>query len=89
MGFWKSAGIRAIKTVFQTAASLMSVSTFIQEINWISVLSASLLSGLISICTSIATGLPEVNLAQAQAQTAQANAQTQAADPETGQREEP
>ena len=56
----KAAAIRAIKTVAQTAAAIMSTSAMLSEINWVSVLSASLLAGILSILTSIA-GLPEVN----------------------------
>lgn len=56
----KAAAIRAIKTVAQTAAAIMSTSAMLSEINWISVLSASVLAGILSILTSIA-GLPEVN----------------------------
>ena len=54
----KAAGVRAIKTVCQTAVALLGTSTMIQEIDWIMVLSSSLLAGIISILTSIA-GLPE------------------------------
>lgn len=55
----KAAAIRAIKTVAQTAAAIMSTSAMLSEINWVSVLSASLLAGILSILTSVA-GLPEV-----------------------------
>ena len=55
----KAAAIRAVKTVAQTAAAIMSTSAMLSEINWVSVLSASLLAGILSILTSIA-GLPEV-----------------------------
>ena len=56
----KAAAIRAIKTTAQTAVAIMSTSAMLSEINWISVLSASVLAGILSILTSIA-GLPEVN----------------------------
>lgn len=56
--WWKCAGMRAIKTVAQTAVALLGTSTLIQEIDWVMVLSSSLLAGIISILTSIA-GLPE------------------------------
>lgn len=59
--FLKAAGIRALRTVAQTALSLIGVGTFISDINWVQVLSASLLAGIISILTSIVTGLPEVD----------------------------
>ena len=55
----KAAAIRAIKTTAQTAAAIMSTSALLSEINWVSVLSASLLAGILSILTSVA-GLPEV-----------------------------
>ena len=57
--WWKAAGIRAIKTVAQTAVATIGASVLITEINWFVVLSASLVAGLISLLTSIA-GLPEV-----------------------------
>ena len=56
----KAAGIRAIKTVAQTAVALIGVGTVMSDINWIQVGSASLLSGILSLLTSIA-GLPEVD----------------------------
>lgn len=54
-----AAGIRAIKTMAQTAVSIISVGTVMQDIDWMMVLSATALSGILSILTSIA-GLPEV-----------------------------
>ncbi len=60
----KSAGIRALKTVAQTAVALISVGKFMSDIDWMQVLSASLLAGILSILTSIA-GLPEVKQANA------------------------
>lgn len=55
----KAAGIRAIKTMAQSAISIIGVCTVMSEVNWIMVLSATLLSGILSILTSIA-GLPEL-----------------------------
>lgn len=56
----KAAGIRAIKTVAQTAVALISTNAIgITDVNWIAVGSAALLAGVISILTSIA-GLPEI-----------------------------
>lgn len=57
--WFKCAGIRAIKTVAQSAVSLISVGTFMSDINWVMVGSASLLAGILSLLTSIA-GLPEL-----------------------------
>lgn len=54
------AGIRAVKTVAQTALSLIGTSVVIADVDWMMILSASALSGVVSILTSIATGLPEV-----------------------------
>ena len=56
----KAASIRAIKTVAQAAVALIGVGTVMSDINWIQVGSASLLSGILSLLTSIA-GLPEVD----------------------------
>lgn len=55
----KAAGIRAIKTVAQTAVGVIGASALISEVNWLTVLSASLLAGILSLLTSVA-GLPEV-----------------------------
>ena len=56
----KCAGIRAIKTVCQTAIATIGTSAVMSEVDWVLVGSASLLSGILSILTSIA-GLPEVD----------------------------
>ena len=55
----KAAGIRALKTVAQTAIATIGASATMGEVNWVMVGSASLLSGIISILTSIG-GIPEV-----------------------------
>ena len=60
--WFKAAGIRAIKTVAQTAVATIGTSAVIGEVNWLTVGSASLLAGILSLLTSIA-GLPEVEAA--------------------------
>lgn len=57
--WWKAAGIRAIKTICQTAVATIGTATVLEEVNWIMILSASLLAGILSLLTSLA-GLPEV-----------------------------
>lgn len=56
----KCASIRALKTICQTAIATIGTSAVMSEVNWVLVGSASLLSGILSILTSIA-GLPEVD----------------------------
>lgn len=60
----KSALIRAIKTVCQTAVAMIGTSAVLEAVDWQMVLSASLLAGVLSILTSLA-GLPEVQLTEA------------------------
>ena len=57
--FWKAAGIRAIRTVCQTAVATIGTTAVLQDVNWIMVGSSALLAGILSILTSIATNLPE------------------------------
>ena len=56
----KAAGVRAIKTVAQTAISTIGTCAAMHEVNWVLVASASVLAGILSVLTSIVTGLPEV-----------------------------
>ena len=57
--WFKAAGIRAVKTTAQTAVATIGTSAVIGDVNWAVVLSASALSGILSLLTSVA-GLPEV-----------------------------
>ena len=55
----KAAGVRAVKTMAQTALSMLTVGQAVMEVNWINVLSVTATAGIISILTSIG-GIPEV-----------------------------
>ena len=57
--WFKAAAIRALKTIAQTAVATIGTTALIDEVNWLGVLSASMLAGVLSILTSLA-GLPEV-----------------------------
>ena len=67
--FWKAVGIRALRTICQTAVATIGTAAVIADVDWKMVISASLLAGLLSVLTSIATGLPEVELAKEAPQT--------------------
>ena len=59
-GFWKAAGYRALKTVFQTAISMIPAAISIVEVQWLTVASTSLLAGLVSFLMSVANiSVPE------------------------------
>ena len=58
--FWKATLNRAVRTIAQTAVAMIGTATVLSSVDWKVVLSASLLSGILSLLTSIATGLPEV-----------------------------
>lgn len=58
--FIKATLIRAIRTVCQTAVATIGTAFVISDVNWWVVISASVLAGILSVLTSIATGLPEV-----------------------------
>lgn len=55
----KAAGVRAIKTMAQTAVALIGTSAFVNSVDWKMVISGAIVSGIVSILTSIA-GIPEV-----------------------------
>ncbi|MBO5040712.1 MAG: hypothetical protein J6D09_06425 [Clostridia bacterium] len=57
--WFHAAGIRALKTFAQTAIAMLGTSMLLSEVDWLSLLSASVLSGLLSLLTSV-VGLPEL-----------------------------
>jgi len=59
--FWKATSIRALRTICQTAIAIIGTATLMSDVNWQMVVSASALAGILSVLTSIATGLPEVD----------------------------
>lgn len=58
----KAAGVRALRTVCQTAIASIGTAAVLSEVNWAMVASASVLAGILSLLTSVATGLPEVEV---------------------------
>lgn len=59
--WWKAALVRSVKTICQSAIATIGSATVLGEVNWTMIVSASLLSGLVSILTSVA-GIPEVKV---------------------------
>ena len=59
--FWRCALIRAFRTFLQTFIATSGTATFLSDVQWVQVLSASVLAAVLSIATSIYTGLPEVD----------------------------
>ena len=59
--FLKAAAIRAVRTICQTAVAMIGTSLVLADVNWWAVASASVLAGILSLLTSVATGLPEVD----------------------------
>ena len=59
VNWWRAAGIRALKTVCQTAVAMVGTSLVLEQVNWTAVASAAILAGVLSLLTSLA-GLPEV-----------------------------
>ena len=62
--FIKASLIRAIRTICQTAVAVIGTAFVLADVNWWAVISASILAGILSILTSVATGLPEVEYAE-------------------------
>ena len=62
--FIKASLIRAVRTIAQTAVAMIGTSVVMSDVKWEMVISASLLSGILSVLTSISTGLPEVEYSQ-------------------------
>lgn len=58
--FWRATLIRAVRTICQTAVATIGTAMAVTEVNWLYVLSASALAGILSVLTSISIGLPEV-----------------------------
>ena len=59
--FWIAALIRALRTICQAAVALIPAAVTITQVDWLTVLGSALLAGVVSLLTSIATGLPEVD----------------------------
>lgn len=58
--FWRAALIRAIRTVCQTAVAMIPAAVMITQVEWPAIIGTAALAGVVSILTSIASGLPEV-----------------------------
>lgn len=61
----KAAGVRAIKTVAQSAVAAIGASAMLSEVDWLVVVSTAVLAGVVSLLTSVA-GLPEINVPTAE-----------------------
>lgn len=57
--WWKAAGVRALRTVAQTAVALIPVAVSITEVDWLKVAGTAVLAGIVSMLTSL-SGLPEL-----------------------------
>lgn len=63
--WWKAAAVRAVKTTAQTAVATIGATALLTEVDWVAVVSASVLAGVLSILTSV-SGLPEVDESEEQ-----------------------
>jgi len=59
--FWKAALIRALRTFAQTAIAVIGTAAVLEDVRWWAVASAAALAAVLSLLTSVATGLPEVS----------------------------
>lgn len=57
--WWAAAGVRCLKTICQCAVASIGTAAVLSEVNWLAVVSASVLAGILSLLTSLA-GLPEI-----------------------------
>ena len=62
--FWKASLLRCLRTICQTAVAVIGTAFVLADVHWWAVVSASILAGILSILTSVATGLPEVEYEQ-------------------------
>ena len=62
--FARAATIRAVRTMAQTAASLLGAKALISDVDWKALLSATVMSGILSILTAVYTGLPETEVTE-------------------------
>lgn len=62
----KAAIIRAIRTICQTAIALIGTSVVLSDVDWLMIASASALAGIVSVLTSLMTGLPEEDLIESE-----------------------
>ncbi len=64
--FIRASIIRALRTAAQAAVAMMGTAAIMSEVNWLQVASGALLAGVLSILTSVATGLPECEGSEAE-----------------------
>ena len=57
----RAAGIRAVRTIAQTAVATIGTAVVVEEVNWLTVASTAAMAGILSILTSVAFGMPEAN----------------------------